>query len=485
MERSFYNEDFDFEELIRKKSDQYKIYPSDKVWRGIHNSLHPTRKWYWLGLVFFLGGIGYYTADQFNTPTKKLVDTNKAQAGTTQKDNNQQAIVLPFIPPSDISNTRLSKQFYDQKGLVVVMSEIVLREESKKKVTETVEKSVTNASIPGIDNTINESITASKQSVSTLADKEFVKSAITAADIDAFASLAKAQTSVAEKLAEEDVSVNETVVNTNFETADEKRINWLHENAVYDLKLPKLKRVSWQVYGSPTMNYRKLVGDNNANISSDAKNIPIALNIRGDVDELVNHKPAVGFEVGSMLMYAMNKSVTFKTGVQFNFSRYNIQAYSARSTERATIALSGFYSATADSITSFTRLRNFGGSAEKGLENKYFVLSAPIGVDVVVFGRGRLQLSVGGTVQPTYLLNRNNYLITTDYKNYTLEPSLIRRWNVNTSAEAFISYKAAGYKFQIGPQFRYQLFSTYKDQYPIHEFLMEYGLKLGVSKSFR
>jgi hypothetical protein len=48
MERSFYNEDFDFEELIRQKSDQYKLYPSDKVWRGINNSLHPTRKWYWL-----------------------------------------------------------------------------------------------------------------------------------------------------------------------------------------------------------------------------------------------------------------------------------------------------------------------------------------------------------------------------------------------------------------------------------------------------
>ncbi len=484
MERSFYNEDFDFEELIRQKSDQYKLYPSDKVWRGINQSLHPNRKWYWLSLVLFLGGISYYTADQLNTPSHKIAGTNKASQ-SVDKEANQQAIVLPFTPPGDIAKTRVSRKTYDKKGLVVVMSEIQLKEEMIESPNANGSTSIDEASSTSIENTIKETTIAVKPTASAIADKEFVKSVITAADLDVFASLATTKPAVADKLAEDNVEINDEITSTSLEAADEKRVNWLHENAVYELTAPKLKRVSWQVYASPTMNYRKLVGDNDANIASDSKNIPIALNIQGDVDKLVNHKPGLGFEIGSMLMYAMNKNVTFKTGVQFNFSRYNIQAYSARSTERATIALSNFYSPSADSITSFTRLRNFGGSAEKGLENKYYELSAPIGVDVLVLGRGRLQISVGGTVQPTYLINRNNYLITTDYKNYTHEPSLVRRWNVNTSAEAFISYKAAGFKFQVGPQFRYQLFSTYKDKYPIHEFLMEYGLKLGVSKTFR
>jgi len=100
-------------------------------------------------------------------------------------------------------------------------------------------------------------------------------------------------------------------------------------------------------------------------------------------------------------------------------------------------------------------------------------------------GRGKLQLYVGGTIQPTYLINRDKYLITTDYKNYTRQPSLVRRWNANTSAEAFVSYKLAGFRFQLGPQLRYQLFSSYADEYPVKEFLTEYAIKLGISRTIR
>ena len=66
MERGFYNEDI--EELLKEKADQYKMYPSDKVWKGIHRSIHPNRKWYWLSLVLFLGAVGYYTFIEFITP---------------------------------------------------------------------------------------------------------------------------------------------------------------------------------------------------------------------------------------------------------------------------------------------------------------------------------------------------------------------------------------------------------------------------------
>ncbi len=41
MERGYYIDEFD--ELIKQKADQYKMYPSDQVWKGINRSLH-TRK---------------------------------------------------------------------------------------------------------------------------------------------------------------------------------------------------------------------------------------------------------------------------------------------------------------------------------------------------------------------------------------------------------------------------------------------------------
>ena len=102
-----------------------------------------------------------------------------------------------------------------------------------------------------------------------------------------------------------------------------------------------------------------------------------------------------------------------------------------------------------------------------------------------VLGNGKLQFSIAGTIQPTYLLNSNNYLLTTDYAYYTREPSLYRRWNVNGGLEAFISYQIGGLRWQIGPQFRYQLLSTYNDNYPLKENLMEYGIKIGITKIIR
>jgi hypothetical protein len=43
-ESNFYSDEF--EQLIREKTEQYKMYPSENVWKGVHNSLHTKRKWF-------------------------------------------------------------------------------------------------------------------------------------------------------------------------------------------------------------------------------------------------------------------------------------------------------------------------------------------------------------------------------------------------------------------------------------------------------
>jgi hypothetical protein len=483
MERSFYNEDFDFEQLIKQKSDQYKIYPSDKVWKGINGSLHSSRKWYWLSFALFIAGIGYYAIDQISTPSRKTLANTDQSASTApdQPGNSNQAVVLPFTPPNVAFSPKRKPVNYREKGLVIAMSELAASEENLK--TTPVQQPIVTVE------TSNISLPSRTIPDRVIAEADFSDTRLSTSHNNDISTLVDTEKGdVVNELAETTVdadALKKDIVSSSNEVADQKRINWLQENAIYELSLPKLKRVSWQAYVSPTMNYRKLVGNKNANLASDVKNIPISLNIEGDIDNLVNHKPALGFEVGGAFLYAVNKNLTFKTGVQFNYSRYDIQAYSSYSTELATIALNNFYGANVDSITSFTRLRNFGGNTPKVLENEYFQLSTPIGVEMLMLGQGKLQLSVAGTVQPTYLLNRDSYLITTDYKNYTREPSLVRRWNVNTSAEAFVSYKAAGFRFQVGPQVRYQLFSTYNEKYPVREFLLEYGVKLGISRTIR
>ncbi len=48
----------DFEHYVKQNADQYRMFPSDKVWKSINNSLHTRRKWYgfWLGSLLLLTG---------------------------------------------------------------------------------------------------------------------------------------------------------------------------------------------------------------------------------------------------------------------------------------------------------------------------------------------------------------------------------------------------------------------------------------------
>ena len=41
MERQFNNGDF--EKLLRDNANQYRMYPSEKVWKGVHSALHTRR----------------------------------------------------------------------------------------------------------------------------------------------------------------------------------------------------------------------------------------------------------------------------------------------------------------------------------------------------------------------------------------------------------------------------------------------------------
>ena len=473
MKKNFYTDDF--EDLIREKADQYRMYPSEKVWTEINRSLHSRRKWYWSGFILLLSGISYFAINQLMAPgTNNRIAKNAAVPAA----DNAASIVIPVpafgtVPPRNTARQRngLAEPSEPQhNGFTPSSPEVTVTPMISPVPPATPSETALSALAPVFD------IFTRKQLLTGEENTELKENLSTSfMDKMALSAIAPAAVENQPAAAEKDALFEE----------ESQKLNWLQEFAVYELLAPKTKRTSLQFFFSPTMNYRKLTGKRDAHIRSDIKSIPIAMNIEGDIDGLVNHKPALGFELGSSIHYASNKNLTLKAGLQFNYSRYDILAYSSYSAEIATIALGSQFAAASDSITNYTRIRNFGGDARQDLQNQYFQLSVPVGLEYRLFGNNKLQVKVAGTIQPTYLINRNSYLITTDYKNYTREPSLVRRWNVNTSAEAFISYQTGGVKWQVGPQFRYQLLSSYADQYPIREYLMEYGVKIGVSKTIR
>ncbi|MER3499600.1 MAG: hypothetical protein C4308_13705, partial [Chitinophagaceae bacterium] len=51
MKRDFYN---DFEKFLKESADQYRLYPTAKVWKGIHAALYSRRRWVGLGILLLL-----------------------------------------------------------------------------------------------------------------------------------------------------------------------------------------------------------------------------------------------------------------------------------------------------------------------------------------------------------------------------------------------------------------------------------------------
>ncbi|MGB8195147.1 MAG: outer membrane beta-barrel protein [Chitinophagaceae bacterium] len=480
MERNFYTDDF--ERLIRQKADQYKMYPSDQVWKGVYKSLHGRKRWRWAGLAVLLLGVGAYTGNWYLSDKPTAQVARNIQPSITAANQGTPDAFKPIRSNSVngvFGQSQANSQVTRPNSAVGYENMLLSRAGNPQNLQDTYQDvtlySIENSAV--IDNDpeqiLNPDNTNNIPSVEKLSD-----------DLNQAASLEKANESTVKansKAMNMADAASESVLKDNEKI---QNINWLQESAVFQLAAIKPKRLGLQLHFSPTVNYRKLTGSTSFT-SSEEKSIPLSPNIMGDVDQYVKHKPALGFEIGANLVYRNTKRISFKAGVQFNYSRYNIEAYEGPQ-EIATIALSNTYAWVADTISTYSNIRNLSGYAREDLSNQYFQLSMPIGVEYKVLGsESKLQLNIAATIQPTYLLNRNSYLITTDYKGYMRQPSLVRRWNANGGLETYVSYHTGSVRWQVGPQFRYQLLSTYSRKYPIKEQLMEYGFKIGVTKTLK
>lgn len=468
MEENFYHSAF--EELIKEKADQYKMYPSDKVWKNINRSLHRRRKWYWSGFVLLLSGISYLAVTELmSPPAEQRLPTGTTPATTTPASGFDAREFVPFTaapaPDAEVSGpeTVMSAIRVEDSGSITAAFEIPLRLLNPSQESWKLDRKA-SLLISGL---------------APLNDDEIYNIELSWPLPDILAGQSPAW------IQGDDAQVPEEGTARVLKPLEkENRVNWLQDHAAY--APPTIgKRVHWQLAFSPTVNYRKLTGGNGLKSAGNNNNVDLPPATESvDPEKLVNHKPALGFELGAHGLLPLTPRLTLKGGLQFNYSKYDIVAFRAP-VELATISLNSSTGMPGNALTSYTDIRNFSGYFAEDLKNQYYQLSVPVGLELRVLGSDKFQFNVAGTIQPTYLLNKNTYLITNDYKNYTREPSLVRKWNVNAGAEAFISYSSGDLKWQVGPQFRYQLLSSYKNEYPIKEYLMEYGIKVGITKTIR
>jgi hypothetical protein len=200
-----------------------------------------------------------------------------------------------------------------------------------------------------------------------------------------------------------------------------------------------------------------------------------------DVNRVIRHTSAAGYEIGLSLGYNLNKKFALRSGLQFNMREYDIDAY-VHPIEPATIAL--LNRSSSDIFNTVTGFRNTAGSSPIVLKNRYYEISLPIGIDWRPVNK-KFAWGIATSIQPTYTFDKEPFIITSNFKNYADGSQLMRNWNLNTSFETYLGYNTGKYRWQIGPQIRYQLMPTMTNSYPIREYLVDYGIKIGLTRSLK
>ncbi len=478
MENKFNNRDF--EQFVKQNADQYRMFPSEKVWRGIHHSLHTRSRWYGIGLALLLltavsvTWVMLIPSNKNQQVADKLPPVAAIQPATQPVTETKPVVIAPVKPAA---NKVIYIASADNQHENLFIADLIQPAEK----TDEINNNETNP--------VTATITESPEPAGSIKASDFVVKHSPVYNNESPVSKATQVIVVASPVKEKELLITEkksthpVILKEEADPAVSLRdINLLTIESVVNSyeKAAKKNKFALRAYFTPTISYRRLREDNPFISASRSAGSPASTTLAiADVNSVVTHKPDIGLQLGVNGGYPLTKKLTFIAGLQFNVSKYDIRAYDYPS-ETATIALiSG--TTVPNSVSTETTYRNYSGStSEDWLSNLYFSASLPIGLELRLSGKQKTEIGIGGTIQPTYLLGNRTYLLSTDYKNYAEVPSLTRKWNMSTSLEAFAGYSTGKINWRIGPQVRYQLLSSYRKQYPVKEHLFDYGLKIGI-----
>ncbi len=498
MEERFY--DNELNNFLQKETDNHKMFPSDKVWRSIHQELHGKKSWPALTVIALMvivaltiSTIVYDHPAQTNFKTVPIASLSsfndkKATLKKSYKVVNKSSDVLLF--EKDALPTILASTDFNNENAAAESEDVIpslLDANSLNALNETFANSSVTANNIKSEAPKNSQISVAEVNKAELpASKNIIQLVEISSQFEkaSIVKIDQVQTRFAinknlkfkapniaslRKAAEDEFKADEFVHDLGYE-----------KTLVFKPKR-KISRFELQVYIAPSISYRKLVDDKTRNYYEPvmAVNGPISPIYSVNINDVVRHKPAIGTEIGVGFAYKMSNKLKFKAGLQFNVRKYYIDSYKS-GLNVASIAI--IRNNRLDTISQLTSISATSGYAQTELDSKLYQVSVPIGLQWQMLQLKRFGISLAGSIQPTLTLNKNVYLLSTDYKYYTDGTPFFRRWNINTSAELNLTYKVGNFNWYLGPQLRYQHLPTYTEKYPIKEYRLDYGLRVGFTK---
>ncbi len=475
----------EFEQFLQDEVKQHRMYPSDHIWKNIRTELHGYRAWPALTFI----SLFVITALTISTLLNNHPDTHVYPPVVSVVAQNQAAAsenaTVATTPVAD-------NKYFEKIAPVQITAETfaVLKETAPEETLITRNNSIDAVAVP-VRSTNERTSYVEKTSGKTLP----ANSINTAASI---------QNIVVATATEE----NNTAESNNTGSAVDPGIiapisvqkkTDIHSSADEFLKdfgfisvTPAPRRNSkfgFQFYVTPSTSYRRLSDEKVKEIiqpaaaaASASQNVPLSPNLSANVNDVVRHIPGMGFEIGFAVLYNKSSRLKFKTGVQLNVRQYYIETFQSYND---LTSLSLINNRGIETISFYSPYNNNTGYKKTQLDNKVYQLSIPIGIQWDIIQGKHLGINTEASIQPTFTLNNNTYLLSTDYKHYTGGDEFMRKWNINTSVGFNLTYRSGAASWQIGPQIRYQHLPTYSNLYPIKEYLMDYGIKLGYTHQIK
>ncbi len=506
MEQKFYTDNFEY--YLKQKSDEFSMIPRKRVWHSIYNNLHPSRKWpsAAASLLLFstLVFIGYLNT---NNHSQKSLLASKSINRTQSQDFNQLAlnktttIIDKHVDASTTANNNFSNLTtigintnaqYTNSSITNLQTL-----NSKQKTASSVNKqsnkfelnnatlSIAKSNQKIVTNNLNQAPSVTAINENTIAINNNTISNNSNEISQPFESTINI-TSITEEKAAKEITAITTVAKENknaFEISDADR-KWM-DNYAFENQARKNKwkaQTGWEIYVTPGVGYRTLSEKTNKPI---ANSLSTSAYNNTNINSGLNHTPSVALEAGVSMLHRFAKNVRWKVGAQLNYSSYNIPAFDLGHPVLATLQMSESNSGYPYLRSALTNTSSTIVGKPVVLTNSLLQISLPIGVDIRLAGKDKIQWFAGATVQGSYNLNAKANIISSDRNYYINDASMVRKFNLNTSFETFVTYKTnSGVILKAGPQFRYQPLSTYIHQLNITEKNYNIGLKLGVVKDF-
>lgn len=455
----------DLEDLLQKHADDFILYPRETSWENIKTELHGTPKWPALGIVFMCIVVALTISTAVNYPPKPIIAKYNSEKINPETSTSS----LKIKPAKNFVqqlNTKANNEETFAKSNVIDVENLVQNSEPILNTQE-----VALLSKPQLKDVIKEKVTQNSklfnqnQPISLGIQNELLETR----EAKLFENI----------LSNKALNANETLekLTISFVGNEENNpdvTNYLKEfEANQSLKPQKPSKWQYQLYITPSISDRILYDDKTRIYYSNS--LAATQNLSKNVNDVIQYKPAMGTEIGVSFLYKFGRNIHLKTGLQFNIRQYFIDAYKDFNT--ATVAF--VHNSSLDSVHLLSLFTNDKNNYKAELSNKLYQISLPIGLQWDFFNTKNFGINIGATIQPTFTLNKNVYLVSTDYKYFADGESFFRNINLNSAIELNFSFKNGKKQWFFGPQVRYQHLSTFNIVYPIKEFRLDYGVKFG------